>query len=173
MKDWYNHMYIVLLVISNAIAILQLFAAFKWPKIARLSFFILFGWACWINWKTALQTPEVYLEYADLSWRSWYSNFINGWFALHTKFAVGSIAICQGLIGCSMLLTGKYVRLECIGGIIFLVAILPLGIGSGFPCTAIIAISLLVLLKSKNQQLLWHKEKVVQQEVLRNKLQVS
>jgi len=157
MKGWYNHMYIILLIISNAVAILQLIAAVKWPRIAKFSFFLLFGWACWINWKTALQTPGVYLEYADLAWSGLYSDFINGWFATHIKFTVGFIAICQGLIAFSMLAKGWWFKLGCIGGASFLVAILPLGVGSGFPATAIMALSLVVLLRKKLDRFIWGK----------------
>jgi hypothetical protein len=34
-----NKLYVTLLIISNLVAILQLIAAIKWPRIARLSFF--------------------------------------------------------------------------------------------------------------------------------------
>ena len=40
MKGLDNQLYVILLLISNAIAILQLVAAFKWPRLARLSFFM-------------------------------------------------------------------------------------------------------------------------------------
>jgi len=51
MKGWYNELNIILLVISNLVAIFQLVTSVKWPRIARASFFILFAWACWINLK--------------------------------------------------------------------------------------------------------------------------
>src|SRR5213075_2320701 len=93
-----NETYVILLAISNAIALLQLIAAIKWPRIARVSFFLLFGWACWKNWTESQQAPQFYLEYADLAWSRWYTDFINGWFAGHIQLAVGFIATCQGLI---------------------------------------------------------------------------
>ena len=103
MKGLDNELYIALLIISNVIAILQLLALIKWPRLARLSFFLLFAWASWINWKTALQTPGNYLEYADLTWISWYASFIKGWFAQHILLAIGFIATSQALIAVSML----------------------------------------------------------------------
>ena len=45
MKGLNNEVYIMLLLISNAVAILQLIAAVKWPRIAKASFFLLFAWA--------------------------------------------------------------------------------------------------------------------------------
>ena len=141
MKGLDKQVYVILLIISNVVAILQLIAAIKWPNIARISFSLLFGWACWVNWKTSLQTPQFYLDYAELAWSDWYKTFILGWFAEHTKLAVGFIATCQGVIAIAMLSKGWIFKIGCLGAIIFLVAILPFGVGSGFPCTAIMAVA--------------------------------
>jgi hypothetical protein len=155
MKGLDNQLYIILLLISNVVAIFQLIAAIKWPRVARVSFFLLFAWASWTNWKTSQQTPQYYLEYGELAWSEWYRTFINGWFAEHTKFAVGFVATCQGLIAISMLMKGWIFKTGCAGGILFLVAILPLGVGAGFPCTGIMAIAIFILLKINNNGFLW------------------
>jgi hypothetical protein len=150
-----NQTYIVLLVISNVIAILQLVASFRWPGIARFSFFLLFAWAGWINWRTALLTPEAYLEYADLAWSGWYRSFIRGWFAGHIRPSVGFVASCQLLIAVSMLLKGRVFVAGGVGAILFLLAILPLGIGAGFPCTAIMAVAIYVLIRRHHHVYAW------------------
>lgn len=161
MKGWDNQLYIILLLISNMVAILQLIAAVKWPRIARISFFLLFAWASWTNWKTSQQTPQFYLEYSDLTWSEWYRTFINGWLAEHIKSAVGFVATCQGLIAISMLLKGGVFKSGCIGGILFLISILPLGVGAGFPCTAIMAVAIFILLKKHSNSFLWKPVKAV------------
>ena len=147
--------YILLLLLSNAVAILQLIASLKWPGIARLSFFLLFSWACWINWKTAHQNPSDYLNYASLTWSSFYEHFINGWFTQNIKPAVSIIAICQGITGISMLLKGWVFKIGRMGAMLFLIAILPFGIRSGFPCTAIMAIAIFILLKKHGSNFVW------------------
>lgn len=149
MKGLENPTFVLLLVIANLIAILQIIAAAKAPRIARVSFLLLFSWACWINWKTSQQSPELYLEYAGLAWSKWYRHFIDGWFSRHIKLAVGFIATCQGLIATSMLFKGLPFKIGCIGAIIFLVAILPLGIGAGFPSTALMAVAVYMLFRQK------------------------
>lgn len=161
MKGLDNDLYVVMLIISNAVAVLQLIAAWKWPRIARLSFFLLFAWASWMNWTTSQQSPQFYLEYADLTWSNWYYEFINGWFADHIQLAVGFVATCQGLIAISLLLKGWIFRIGAIGAIIFLLAILPLGVGSGFPCSGIMAIAIAVLLRKHNNRFLWEKQKTL------------
>jgi len=155
MKGLDNHVYVILLVISNIVAILQLIAAIKWPRIARLSFFLLFAWASWTNWTESLRAPQFYLEYADLTWSSWYRSFIKGWFAGHIQLAVGFVAISQGLIAISMLLKGWIYKIGSVGAIIFLLSILPFGVGSGFPCTAIMAAAIFVLLRKHEHEFIW------------------
>jgi hypothetical protein len=161
MKGLDNELYIILLTISNVVAILQLIAAIKWPRIARFSFFLLFAWASWANWIESQLTPQFYLDYADLTWSDGYRNFINGWFSEHIQSAVGFIATCQGLIAISMLLKGWIFRIGSIGAIIFLLAILPFGVGSGFPCTAIMAAAIVILLRKHNNEFIWQKTHLV------------
>ena len=160
MKGLDNQLYIILLVISNVVAIAQLIAAVKWPRIARISFFLLFAWASWTNWKTSQQTPQFYLDYADLTWSEWYRTFIYGWFAQNINLAVGIIATCQGLMAVSMLLKGWIFRIGCTGAILFLVSILPFGVGSGFPCTAIMAVAIYILLKKHDNKFVWENNKM-------------
>jgi hypothetical protein len=160
MKGLDNQLYIMLLVISNLVAIAQLIAAVKWSRLARVSFFLLFAWASWTNWKTSQQTPQFYLDYSDLAWIGWYRTFITGWFADHIKTVVGFIATCQGLIAVSMLLKGWIFKIGCTGAIIFLISILPFGVGSGFPCTAIMAAAMYILLKKHNNKFAWENNKM-------------
>jgi hypothetical protein len=53
-----------------------------------------------------------------------------------------------------MLLKGWIFKSGCIGGITFLVAIAPFGVGSGFPCTITFAIALAVLFR-KGKSYVW------------------
>ncbi|MEO7982436.1 MAG: hypothetical protein ABI688_00010 [Bacteroidota bacterium] len=156
MKGFDNPSYLFLLVAFNLLALIFLFTAFKYPRISRILFFLLFGWACWMNWTTSQRSPNDYLQYADLNLSSWYRDFINGWFSRHIPPVVGIIATCQGMIAMSMLLKGTIFKIGCSGGIIFLTSIAPFGVGSGFPCTIIFAIALGILFK-KGNSLLWAK----------------
>ena len=160
MKGLENQTYVLLLVVSNLIALLQLVTAIKWPRIARLSFFLLFAWASWTNWKTCVYNPSAYLEYADLAWSSWYASFINGWFANNITLAVGFVATCQALIAIAMLLKSWIYSAGCVAAIIFLLAILPLGVGAGFPSTAIMAIACYILLRKPAAEHVRQKHKI-------------
>ena len=139
--------YFVPWIISNLIAIVFLVVAYKKPKIARILFALLFGWACWINYTLAHQNPSDYLDYANLTPFNFLRDFINGWFKEHVTQMVTAISIGQGLIALGMLLKGWWVRLAGIGAIVFLVAIIPLGIGSGFPFSITAGLAVYFILK--------------------------
>lgn len=151
MKGLVEHLNLIALVICNVFSIAILFASIKWPRVARAAFFLVFGCAAWVNWKVSQESPSVYSIYSDLAWSSVYRDFINGWFSTHIALTVGTIACCQALIAISMLARRSFYRTGCIGGIIFLLAITPLGVGSGFPCTVILALALGVIFKGKLQ----------------------
>jgi hypothetical protein len=158
MKGFENQTYLIAYIISNIVGLAMLFAARKWPRIGRFLFFLLFGWASWVNWTTAIETPQAYQEYADLTFSGFYQQFIHGWFKEHTLLAVGFIATAQGLIALSMLLKGWIYKMGCVGGILFLLAIMPFGVGSAFPCTLVMAIAMYVLWQHGHDYI-WKMEK--------------
>jgi len=157
MKGLENQSYLFMLLAFNVLAIIFLVTAIKWPRIGRLLFFALFAWASWMNWTTSQRSPNEYLRYADLNFSQWYSDFINGWFSKHIPAVVGFIATCQGLIAISMVWKGPLYKIGCTGGVIFLLAIAPLGVGSGFPCTITFAIALIILFRKGNNYL-WNSK---------------
>src|SRR5689334_17196109 len=89
MKGLDDNTNLLLYIISNCIALLILLVAWKRVRFARLLFFIVFAWASWTNWRTALNNPETYLGEADLTFFEFYRRFILGWFSQHITLAVG------------------------------------------------------------------------------------
>jgi hypothetical protein len=158
MKGLENPEFLAGLIGFNLLGIIFILCAVKWPRIGRMLFFLLFAWACWMNWTLSLKEPAVYQDYAELALFDGYRDFITGWFSRNTSWVVATIATCQGLIAISMLLKGWIYKLGCIGGMIFLLAIVPLGVGSGFPCTISFAIALFILFK-KGKTFAWTKIK--------------
>ncbi len=143
-------------LISNSLAILFLVSAVQKPKLARLLFSLLFFWASWINYTTAQNNPNEYLEYAVFSPFDLYADFINGWFKSHITSMVKLIAFGQGLIAIGMLLKGWILRLACFGAVVFFLAITPLGIGSGFPATILTSVAIYFILKNDDLNYLWY-----------------
>lgn len=142
----WSEQYVVEHVTALMLATALLAAAHAWPRLARVLYIALFAWACSVNWRTVLERPDVYLEYADLAIVDAYRAFIRGFFAAHVLEIVGAIATCQGLIAAGLLAGGVLARIALLGATVFLVMIAPLGVGSGFPSTVIIAAGCLRLL---------------------------
>jgi hypothetical protein len=146
------------LFISNIAGLIILFFCWKHTVIGRILMLILFLWAGCTNWYIVTHNPKVYLEYADYTFLPIYKSFINGWFSRNILLIVGLIATGQLLIAISMSLKGFLFKLGALGGMIFLVGIIPLGIGSGFPFPIITAIAFFFLLRQNAHDYLWKKD---------------
>ena len=144
-------------MISTGVACLMLAVSWRWRSVGRFAFVALFAWAAQLNLRTALTAPEVYLEYAPLAWSSWYRDIILGPFARHITPIVGAIAVGQAAIAVGVSLRGRAAASGLIGAAVFLVAIAPLGIGSGFPATVIMALAALKLLDAPYATTLWQE----------------
>jgi hypothetical protein len=150
LKDW-----LVPYMISNIVGALSIIAALKKPMWTRIFFAGFFLWAAYFNSTTAIQSPEIYLTYAMLNALPAYSRFINGFFSEHIPVIVLTIAVGQFLIALGLILNKFWVKLASLGGIIFGLAIAPLGVGSGFPTTVFMAIAFFILLKKKDHDFIW------------------
>jgi len=153
-----NNTYIIAYFISNLFALLMVLAAVKAPRLGRLLFFILFAWAAAFNTYTAATKPTIYQMYAQTAISDWYRDFINGaWFGSNTTPFIATIAAGQLLIAIGVCLKGVLYRLSLWGAAIFLLAIMPLGMGSAFPCTISMATAAMILARNYNHQFLWKK----------------
>lgn len=141
-----NQQLTIAYVVSNVAAVLLLLLSIRQKKIARILFAALFIWASWANWKTAHNNPTDYLNYSKYAVAP-YKHIIEGFFAAHITELVSIIALCQLLIGLGLLASGLVVRLSCIGAILFLLAIAPLGVGSAFPFSITASIALFILFR--------------------------
>jgi uncharacterized membrane protein YphA (DoxX/SURF4 family) len=156
-----NPVFLAMYAVANAVGLILLVAAWKWTHAARWMFILLFLWAGWTNYSTAVNDPEAYLEYADLTWSQTYRDIILGPFAEHIARYVGLVALCQLLIAGSLLLKGFVMRVGCWGGIVFLLAITPFGVGSGFPCTLVMAAALFMVMRKERRHWPWPAERIL------------
>jgi len=139
------HEYWIHYTISNAIALTVLGLTWKVPTAGRIAFGVIFLLASIVNTYTVLTTPEAYHFYKDFAVLEIYRQFIGGWFATHAQAVVLPIAAGQLLIAAGMFLGGRLTRPAIAGVVIFGLAIAPLGIGSAFPCTIILALAAIFL----------------------------
>jgi hypothetical protein len=148
--------YFVPFLISNIVFGLTIAGALKRPMYARVFLAGFFLWASYINTSIAILSPQTYLTYGRLDALPFYRDFINGFFSHHITLFVCTIALGQFLVFFGLVLNKSWTRLACVGGIIFGLAIAPLGVGSAFPSTVSMAIAFYILLKNYQHDFIWH-----------------
>lgn len=140
--------FVVMYIVANAVGLILLELGYWAPRGARWAWVAIFIWAATVNTFTAAVEPWVYLAYGGLTPSEWYGAFINGWFSLHIREVVMSIAAGQLTIAILLSREGRARRLGVWGATVFLLAIAPLGVGSGFPFS-LSAIGSLVLMERR------------------------
>jgi hypothetical protein len=140
--------YVVMYLVANAVGLALLELGYWLPRVARWAWVGIFIWAAAMNTFTAATEPWVYLAYGGLTPSRWYEAFINGWFSTRIPEVVLTIAVGQLTIAILLSREGRARRLGVWGASIFLLAIAPLGVGSGFPFS-LSAIGSLVLMERR------------------------
>jgi hypothetical protein len=126
---------------STAVGFAMFVAALRSATAGRVLLSALFVWAAGTNLRMALTTPSEYLNFAGFAALDVYRTFILGFFAEHTASVIATIALGQAAIAFLLATNGWTRRLGYIGAIIFLLAIVPLGVGAGFPATILMALA--------------------------------
>jgi len=137
--------------VVNGFAVVQVIGSYRWPTVTRLVFCLLFLAAALVNTRTALNTPWVYQNYADYA-IPLYSRFILGGFEPIITPMVLSIAVGQVGVAAAMFMKRRWFRLGCAGGIVFCLAISPLGLGAAFPATLLMALAFYRLLSHDKRE---------------------
>jgi hypothetical protein len=136
-------------IVTNAIAIAIVLIAMIWPTVARVLLSTIFIGAFAFNFFTSIANPTVYLEFGELTPSDFYRSIILGPFSKHPQMYIALISIAQLFIGVFISYKEGLMNLAMVGGIIFLVAITPLGFGAAFPSTLILASSLVILMSKR------------------------
>ena len=145
MEGWYE--YLLPYLFSQAASIVLLIAAWKRTRWARWLFSVLFFWASATNMYIRLTDPDSYLDNARFAIQL-YQDFINGWFSHYNHIMIPLIAVGQFFIAIGMLLHNWWLRLACIGSIIFLLSISPL----------MISIAVVLILINDDKNYIWKRQ---------------
>lgn len=144
-------------MISNAVALLLLFLSWKRIPWARYLYALMFLAASWVNTRMALNNPMDYTNYAQWAWGP-YREFIQDPFLMWIQPMVLAIAFGQFLIGLGFLSSKRWLKLACVGAIIFFVAIIPLGLGSAFPFSIFAGLGCFLLYQAASDENATEKE---------------
>lgn len=130
---------------SSALALALVGVAHIWPRLARGAFVLIFAAAAVANAILVTREPSLYVAGYAPSAVPLYRAFILGFFSQHTVLLVLLIALGQFVVALLLTRRGRVFHLGVLGGTGFLVAIAPLGMGSAFPATLIMAGALLLM----------------------------
>jgi hypothetical protein len=130
---------------STMVALFMLIVSVRSRATGRKLFATLFGWAAAVNAWIALTAPAAYLGYAGLTVSDLYRGFILGFFGRHITSIVVVIAVGQACIAIALLGGRRWQRTGLAAAAVFLLAVVPLGIGAGVPATVIMALGAGVL----------------------------
>ncbi|MEV4884002.1 hypothetical protein MRBLMN1_002513 [Chitinophaga ginsengisegetis] len=133
-------------LIANVISLVVLIAAIFWPLIARFLLALIFIGAAFFNAVMAIREPELFMVYGAMTVSPVYEQFIYGAFRDNITAIVVSISICQLAAGVFIAARGALMKLGLLAATTFLIAIAPLGAGSAFPSTLLLAAAAIVLL---------------------------
>ena len=136
---------------STVVALLMLMVSVRWRRAGLVMFAVLFAWASMANARAAWSSPMDYLGYAPFALIDVYRQFIFGFFAQHVTAIVLTIAASQAFIAAALLRGGRWRQVGLAGAIAFLLAIAPLGVGSGLPATPIMALGAAVLWRERRK----------------------
>ena len=150
--------YLIPYTISQVVSIIILIIAWKKTRWARVLFALLFFWAAATNMYIGISRPGAYLSYADMAITP-YRDFINGWFSQNNHILIPLIAIGQFFIAIGMVLKGLWMKLACIGSIIFLLSIAPLLVGAAFPFSITVSIAAWLIYRNDDKNYIWKKMK--------------
>jgi hypothetical protein len=133
-------------IVSNVFALALIVIAWRLPKVCRAILGLGFTAAALFNAVAVLANPQAYvLGFGPQALFPFYENFIYGPFARHTTAFVLVIAAGQLAIGLLMFARGTVFRIGLAGGMLFFLAIAPLGQGSALPMPLLGIVALWVL----------------------------
>ncbi len=135
----------------NGLAIFMIWISKARPSVARTILFLLFFFAAGVNAYIALDAPWSYQDFADGA-IPLYERFIVGAFIPIITPMVLTIAICQLLIALAMTAKGRLFTAGSWAGIIFCIAIAPLGLYAAFPMPLLLAWAMFRLMRIYNGQ---------------------
>ena len=142
-------------IFSVTVSLILLLLTFIWPSVGRFLLVLLFLWASYINAETAITNPQDYLNYSSLVWFDLYRDFIDGYFSRNITLIIVLIAFFQLIIAILFATKGKPVKWSGWAIIAFLLAVAPLGVGSGFPSTLIMALAVFIIIRKPVDRSLW------------------
>lgn len=133
-------------LVSNISALLILLISIWFKRAGRVIIGGMFLVAALVNTWQAIYRPEAYNIYEWIAALPVYEYLIGQVFLLHITLYILILMVFQLLVGTGILYNRKPAFLAAI---VYLLALAPLGAGSSFPCTILLSIACVILLKKE------------------------
>ncbi|WP_343692146.1 hypothetical protein [Chitinophaga sp.] len=133
-------------LVSNISALLILLISIWFKRAGRMIIGGMFLVAALVNTWQAIYRPEAYNIYEWIAALPVYEYLIGQVFLLHITLYILILMVFQLLVGTGILYNRKPAFLAAI---VYLLALAPLGAGSSFPCTILLSIACVILLKKE------------------------
>lgn len=130
------------------------FAALSWrrPVAGRIVGGLLLAGGGLFNSYLGTTDPSAYAAFKDLALLDLYRAVIDAVFPAYGTPFILAIACGQLVSGALLLIGGRWLGFGALGGLIFSLGIVPLGIGSAFPSPLLMAIAYYLLLRHAGRQ---------------------
>jgi hypothetical protein len=139
-------------ILANLVAVILALSSYNFPRFMRFIWGLIFIVAGIVNLITVYNEPGIYVDAYGPAAIDAYKDIIYGPFSKKPAVYVTLIAAGQMLAG-SLIWSGRFwYYLGLVGGILFLLAIAPLGVGSAFPSTVIMALGLILMMRKKRKK---------------------
>jgi hypothetical protein len=137
-------------VAANVLAVVFFIVALYRPNAARVIAGAGFILAALVNCAVALRAPLFFANALEpLAWGG-YRDFMHSVFAMAPAKILLALALWQAMVGCVFLIRqSPFIRLASVAAFGFFLLLIPLGAGSGFPSTLILAGAMVVLFTRK------------------------
>lgn len=144
--------YMLPIILSNLVAVVLALSSYNFPRFMRFIWGLIFILAGIVNLITVYNEPRIYINAYGPAAIQAYQEIIYGPFSKQPAIYVTLIAVGQILVG-SLIWSRKFwYYLGLTGGVIFMLAIAPLGVGSAFPATLIMALGLILMMRKKRRK---------------------
>lgn len=139
-------------ILANLLAVVIMLLSYNFPRFMRFIWGLIFIIAGIVNLITVVNEPGVYVDAFGPAAIDFYKEIIYGPFNKQPGVYVALIAGGQILIGSLIWSSGFWYYLGLTGGLIFFLAIAPLGAGSAFPSTVFLAIGLIFMMRKRRRK---------------------
>jgi hypothetical protein len=144
--------YFIPIFIGNLLAIILMLLSYHFPRVLRVIWGAIFITMGVVSLITVYNNPSVFIDLIGSKPVKFYQDFIDKTMVEHPGAFILLLGVIQILFGGMIWSRKVWFILGCIGAVLFLLAILPLGLAITFPLTIFMALSIIFLMRKRRNK---------------------